>query len=67
MNKFVEVLSNSFFARFYRAISVFLEYIHYRKNPNKRKPSAPFPCQFCGQTDHTEGECPNLKKMGFLD
>jgi hypothetical protein len=36
VNKFVEVLSNSFFARFYRAISVFLEYIRYRKNPNKR-------------------------------
>jgi hypothetical protein len=59
-------LENSFLARGYRAMkSVFL-FIRHRQNPELYESLPPIPCQFCGQTDHTERDCPNLKEMGFL-
>ena len=54
---------DSFLARAYRAIK---SVIRYRKNPELYEPLPPIPCQFCGQIDHTERACPNLKEMGFL-
>jgi hypothetical protein len=36
-------------------------------NPELRKPLPPIPCQFCGQTDHKEAYCPNLRKMGYIE
>lgn len=57
---------DSFIVRGYRAMkSVFL-FILYRQNPELNGPLPPIPCQFCGQTDHTERDCANLEEMGFL-
>jgi len=63
MNKFTKSLHYSFIGDFYRATISFLKYLRYRRHPERRESLPPLPCQFCGQVDHTEKKCPNLKEM----
>jgi hypothetical protein len=44
-------------------------YSRWQENFNSqwRQVLPPIPCQFCGQTDHKEAYCPNLRKMGFIE
>lgn len=46
---------------------IFLTIVTRIKNRRNPTPDADtMPCQFCGQTDHVERNCPNLEKQGFV-